>query len=77
MTNPNDSTFAHWTPSGQQSGLTKREYFAVLAHQGLLASMGQSFRVTPNLSIECLADTAVEQADLLIAALNKEGQADG
>jgi hypothetical protein len=35
MTNPNDSAFAHWSPTGQQAGLTKREYFAAHIPQTL------------------------------------------
>lgn len=68
MTNPNDSAFAHWSPTGQQAGLTKREYFAALAMQGLLA-MDDDYHRNADLK-------AVEWADLLIAALNEEVQND-
>jgi len=44
-------------------GLTKREYFAAIAMQGLLPS--------DNVSLEFAANAAVKCADLLIAELNK------
>lgn len=54
------------TPIGDLSrpGLTKREYFAALAMQGLMDYSSKSF--TDN------AKDAVRQADALIAALNEE-----
>ena len=58
VTNPN-STVTH--------GLTKREYFAAMVLQGLLAS---SFR-SPTSYIESNAEYAVTYADALIAELNK------
>lgn len=72
-TNPNDSAFA--TPSvldvinaykeEGQAGLTKREYFAAMALQGLLASnkYGKSEHIVA-------ADEAVYIADYLIIGLN-------
>jgi hypothetical protein len=48
-------------------GLTKREYFAAMALQGLLAN---SFR-SPTSYIESNAEYAVNYADALIAELNK------
>jgi hypothetical protein len=59
-------------PSGQQSiydaetGLTKREYFAAMAMQGIATDASVQF--------EMAAKIAVEYADALIAALNKEPQ---
>lgn len=56
-------------------GLTKREYFAALAMQGLLAADAPADAVDlwkPRL----LGTLAVERADALIAALNGENQAD-
>lgn len=44
-------------------GLTKREYFAVLAMQGLLAE--------PRLTIEASTSLAVELADILLKKLEK------
>lgn len=67
MTNANDEAFGHGADNGHCPGLTKREYFAGLAMQGLLASDGKR---------ECEEDTvaswSVQQADALIAELNKE-----
>lgn len=49
-------------------GLTKREYFAGLAMQGMLAAMN-GFDATPSFN-KFLAESAVKQADALIKALN-------
>jgi hypothetical protein len=68
MTNPNDSAFAHWSPTGQQAGLTKREYFAAMAMQAMVTVN----RFDPRK--EYLASLSVENADALIAVLNKEGE---
>jgi hypothetical protein len=70
MTNPNDSAFSKsgfYDPynsyvSGEE-GLTKREYFAAMAMQGILNS--------EFLDIKRFAKLAVEAADALIAELNK------
>lgn len=51
--------------TGQIPGLTKREYFASLALQGLLASP------KPLNGAEDIADIAVMMADALIKSLNK------
>lgn len=67
-TEPNDAAFArahlqsdtHYT-AGAQDGLTKRECFASMAMQGMLA--GDLGIYTP--------EDAVRQADALIEALNK------
>jgi len=48
----------------QPKGLTKREYFAAMALQGLLARQSKG-------SVFEFADVAVCQADALIAELNK------
>jgi len=63
MTNPNDSaTGFAWSQEQQgTSGLTKREYFAAMAMQGLLSN--------PNTIFE--TQYAVIIADALIAELNK------
>ncbi len=53
-------------------GLTKREYFAALAMQGLLATESEPGNAYPR----DIADMAVRRADALIAALNGEGQND-
>ncbi|MBD2107414.1 hypothetical protein [Nodosilinea sp. FACHB-13] len=74
-TDPNELIVGY----GEADGLTKREYFAALAMQGLLASerVGEpgSVRHPGN-----VADLAVDQADELIASLNspyKGNKADG
>jgi hypothetical protein len=77
--NPNDSAFAksafYHTDYGidsPQEGLTKREYFAAIALQGLLAG-----DTTPGVWIvkdTNITSTAVEFADKLIEELNKTKQ---
>jgi len=72
---PKDNAFPIFNREGEvyfsQSGLTKREYFAALAMQGILANdLGQP-------SYNAVATMAVLSADALIAALNGEGQSDG
>jgi len=71
MTDGNNNAFTSPLPNGQQykddsnyDGLTKREYFAAMAMQGLLAraSTGSSSQY---------ADLAVDCADALIQQLNK------
>lgn len=72
-TNPNAPVFP--TPpehyelkdKGQTPGLTKREAFAAMAMQGICA--GPDFA---GMSEETIAESAVSQADALIAALNRE-----
>lgn len=72
MTNPNDSAFPEVQDVPQFNhhsyGLTKREYFAVLALQGLNAN-NDSRRT---LTIAMLVDLSVMHADALIEELNKE-----
>ena len=53
---------------GMTRGLTKREYFAALAMQGLLAEEGPAQRE----SIPIFAEWAVAIADGLVKALNME-----
>ena len=64
QTMANDSI--HNSEQGVQDGLTKREYFAAMAMQGILVRGRESNYP------ETLAEEAVEQADALIEALNKE-----
>ena len=52
-----------------QYGLTKHEYFAALAMQGILAN-DNIFDIT--ITTEKIEKISVEQADALIAELNKE-----
>lgn len=67
MTNANDFTFTNeW-----QCGLTKHEYFASIAMEGLAAFPGSiGGKSSPN--AQDVAAKAVEYADELIKALNKE-----
>ncbi len=51
------------TEAGHYSGLTKREYFAAMAMQGLLASGDYT---------QDIAHSSVECADALISELNKQ-----
>lgn len=53
-----------------KQGLTKRELFAAMMLQGLCANESQ----WGNSTLNGLAGLAVEQADALIAELNKEVQ---
>lgn len=77
MTNPNDSAFAipAYVPDKieladvahrMQSGLTKREYFAAMALQGLLGAQSIS------INIKDIASDALLMADALIDELNKK-----
>jgi len=82
MTNGNDAAFATATSgvrsptSAAYDGLTKREYFAAMAMQAIIAaddattimSMAEQFSATPELTV---AMVATDHADALIEALNK------
>lgn len=61
MTNPNDPAF----PSTNAEGLTKREYFSIVAMHDMITQMGYPF------SADEMARRSVEYADSLIAKLNK------
>lgn len=71
MTNPNESAFPEVREQPQYNkhsyGLTKREYFASLAMQGLLSNSDYT-----RLSQKVTAIYAVEMADALIKELNEE-----
>ena len=75
MTNPNDLAFSQTryneTPDAvnyPKTGLTKREYFAAMALQGICAD--QTY-LRPNEAQE-IATRAVELSDALITALNSQ-----
>ena len=55
-----------------ECGLTKREHFAVLAMQGLLASTLFTTSKTPEYWKNDTIESAVEFADALLAELDKE-----
>lgn len=77
MTNPNDPAYPRsyrkFDQQGQNievfasDGLTKREYFAVMAMQGLIM-IERDYFPTP----EHVAENATKFSDALIAELNKE-----
>mgnify|MGYP001333530170 CR=1 FL=1 len=74
MTNGNDSI--HNSEQGPQDGLTKREYFAVMAMQGMMANPellvnGSTNMTTANQVLNSYAEDAVKSADALIEQLNK------
>lgn len=81
MTNPTDSAFPYQFEdavgvTSSDQGLTKREYFAAMALQGILASTHWQFDDETNISIhmapppKALAALAAECADSLLWALN-------
>lgn len=70
MTNPNDAAFPT-LGNAYPKGLTKREYFAAMAMQGILAHP-KEWQVENNRAIEStMAGMAVCFVDALIDALNK------
>jgi len=69
MTHQDEPAFAVGTDNWNQLGLTKREYFAALALQGLAAAwLNENVTGWTEVSI---SEQAVKFADLTIAALNK------
>lgn len=75
MKTPNDQAFPcfngdQFTPT---LGLTKREYFAAMAMQGLLAHNCDHFKDS-DLEKEGVANRSVQMADALIAELNNESE---
>lgn len=70
MTNPNDPAMG--CPHDKTaSGLTKREYFAAMALQGLATTTPHMPKELSASSKTLLAMAAIEMADALIAELNK------
>lgn len=67
MTDGNDMAYPIETGARLETGLSKREAFAMAALQGLLASDVSGLPVT----IENYSEASVKYADALIAALNK------
>ena len=66
MTEANQAAFATGTDNWNQEGLTKREYFAAMAMQGLLSAYyGNELYPTR------FANDSVDMADALITALNE------
>lgn len=72
---PSDGAFANGHPEG---GLTKREYFAAKALQGILASSKPiSLRGEPLKTEENHAEAAVIYADALLSALAEDAAQGG
>jgi len=77
-TQANDAAFArpsfyhdsYGRPDKEQDGLTKREYFAAMAMQGMIANSANEE------TAERFAFAAVGMADALIEALNKKLESD-
>lgn len=74
MTNANDPINHHLTynqischANGEIEGLTKREYFAAMAMQGIVSNRG----MIDTDNWEWLAENSVKAADALITALNQ------
>jgi hypothetical protein len=63
-TKPNESAFP--VPQVLHLGLTKREYFAAMALQGIIANKDGL-----DIKIERIVESAVDTADALIEELNK------
>ena len=91
MTNANDPVFSTDTINPLDGvfnhppiGLTKREYFAAMSMQGMLANITQDYAI-PNVNekameaalkrekefIEAVAEKSIKYADALIKKLNK------
>lgn len=66
MTNANSAAFPSYPIEG---GLTKREYFAALAMQGILANPGSDFVYSTDTDV---VTAAVLFADKLLARLGSE-----
>jgi len=73
MTKPNDPAFPV-SPADYSAkhGLTKREYFAAMAMQGICANSSLAERSSYN----SFAEWSVQQADALIEALNNTKDAE-
>lgn len=73
MSNSNEPAFPRATQN-MWTGLTKREYFAAMAMQGLLSGLGfvEKDGQVGLISHEELAKPSVDYADALLAELEKE-----
>ena len=69
MTSPNSAAFAAGAERWNQEGLTKREYFAAMAIQGIAANPQNEI-----LCFENCGEMAVRYANALINALNENQQ---
>lgn len=77
-TKPNDSAMPCGDSLGIYGGLTKREYFAAMAMQGIcanasfLSALNDTANNNNTHTEKLVAFSSVEVADALIAELNKE-----
>ena len=74
MTDGNGPINMDVTPEGSMSGtcgLTKREYFAAMAMQGLLVRYVENGMYGNQINYPMVEQAAVMQADALITELNK------
>lgn len=74
MTNPNNCAFPADAHTQSEGGLTKREYFAAMAMQGILANTEWAKTFTKDDFDEFkdrASSASTEMADALIEALNK------
>lgn len=69
-TKPNDRAFQNNQDGDQYDGLTKREYFAAMAMQGILACP-KNLQM-PDGKTDSMTGQAVIFADTLISALNEK-----
>jgi len=72
MTNGNDLSYPYTFADMGNPGLTKREYFAAMAMQGILAAPNSLDTHTND-----IANSAVILADSLITALNTKTETHG
>jgi hypothetical protein len=66
-TQPNDAAFATGDEYWRQNGLTKREYFAAMAMQGIVSN----HLMIDTTNWNWLSEESVKAADALITALNE------
>ncbi len=71
MTHSCHSAFPTKGYGGDEDGMTIREYFAIMALQGMLSGVGVNYINPAN---PMVAPTAVKYADMLIEELNKENK---
>ena len=73
-TNANDTAFPIINPTNNEGhpGLTKREYFAAMALQGILSNEELRYKIRQD--NELSGDVATKFADQLIEQLNKESK---
>jgi hypothetical protein len=70
MKNGQEGAFASMNEYERQEGLTKREYFAAMAMQGLLSSNTASMS-RGIIDVQAFACTSVQMADLILEELEK------